>query len=120
MTLPSRVIFDTYQEVKSAKTWSEAGSTTLGHLQRNLSSLVSSVISLRQSKGHNASKYVSSNFVDSKGRISGVNPAPALTRQWEIKDSKMHDEILKTNGTIGVEVLTQNFYINPAFQGVTF
>ena len=32
----------------------------------------------------------------------------------------MHDEILMNNGTVGVEVLSQNFYINPIYQDATF
>ena len=32
----------------------------------------------------------------------------------------MHDELLKNNGTVGVQVYGQNFYINPTYQGETY
>ena len=49
-----------------------------------------------------------------------MSPAPAITRQWELKSGKLHDEVLKNNGTIGVPIYGQNFYINPQYQGITF
>ena len=49
-----------------------------------------------------------------------MSPAPAITRQWEIKNRQLHQEILKNNGTVGVHTYSQNFYINPNYQGVTY
>ena len=49
-----------------------------------------------------------------------MSPAPAITRQWELKSGKLHDEVLQNNGTVGVQIYGQNFYINPDYQGVTY
>ena len=73
-----------------------------------------------QPKGHKASTYVSQSYLDKQGRFKNVSPAPAITRQWELKSGKLHDEVLKNNGTIGVPIYGQNFYINPQYQGITF
>ena len=74
-------------------------------LESFTNSITRVVEKLVKPKGHSTSTYVSKKYIDKKGRLKdGVNPAPAITRQWEIKSSQMHDELLKNNGTVGVQV----------------
>lgn len=100
-----------------SKTWSETGQRVVTSFKNAVNDLLYRGLKPR---GHNASTYVSSNFIDKQGRFKNVSPAPAISRQWELKSSKLHDEILANNGTVGVPVYGQNFYINPAYQGVTY
>ena len=69
---------------QDSKTWSEVGSKLLGSFTSSVSSVVEVVVKPR---GHQASTYLSKKYIDRKGRLrENVNPAPAITRQWEIKN----------------------------------
>ena len=58
-------------------------------------------------------------FVESKALNPNLNPASALTRQFEIHSPKLHEQFLINNGTSASDFNIQNFYINPFFQGRT-
>lgn len=58
-------------------------------------------------------------FVESKLLNPNLNPASALTRQFEIHSPKLHEQFLINNGTAESDLNIQNFYINPFFQGRT-
>lgn len=118
ITTPVTSLYSFGKEVCTADSWSESGSMILDSFRGAINGLIHANI---RPKSHNASNYVSKAYLDKQGRLkSGVNPAPALTRQWELKSSQLHEEVLRNNGTVGVEVNSQNFYINPAYQGVTY
>ena len=74
----------------------------------------------RRNRGHSTSQYLSRDFQEKKGRHKNVNPAAAITRQFELLNPQLHEQLLKNNGTVGVEQSTQNFYINPIYQSMTF
>ena len=75
----------------NSKTWGETGSRVVQSFNNAVHDLLYRGL---KPKGHNASTYVSSSFIDKQGRFKNVNPAPAISRQWELKSSRMHDEIL--------------------------
>ena len=87
------------QEMWDSKSWSETGFKIINSIKGGVTGFVHSSL---KPKSHQASTYISNNYIDRHGRFKNSNPAPAITRQWEIKNNKMHDELLKNNGTIGV------------------
>ena len=99
--------------MNDVKTWSEVGSNVVGSFTSSVFGVIEFFV---KPKGHSSSTYISKKFIDRHGKLKkDVNPAPAITRQWELKNGQMHDELLKNNGTVGVQVYGQNFYINPAY-----
>lgn len=64
------------------------------------------------------SKYWS-DFLDKKQLNSSLQPATAVTRQFELHSPELQEQFLFNNGTEDSLLQVQNFYINPFFAGRT-
>lgn len=88
--------------MNDTKSWSETGLRVIGSFTSSLSSGIEYML---KPKAHSSSTYISKKFFDRNGKLrKDVNPAPAITHLWELKNAQMHGELLKNNGTVGVQV----------------
>ena len=116
---PAQVTRLWLRDMLATESWAQTGSKVAASILTNTFESFTNHVG-RRHRGHSASHYLSKDFQEKKGRSKNVHPAAALTRQFELLNPQLHDQLLANNGTVGVEQSTQNFYINPIYQGVTF
>lgn len=107
------------RDMLATESWAQTGVKVVTSILTNTFEFFTNNV-VRRHKGHAVSHYLSKDFQEKKGRSKNVNPAAALTRQFELLNPQLHDQLLQNNGTVGVEQSTQNFYINPIYQSMTF
>ena len=73
-------------------------------------------LNLSPNQGFKMSRYLTKEYRNSKNYKDLPRPAPAMSRQWELKNTNLHEQVLDNNSTVGVNLFSQNFYLNPNYK----
>jgi len=100
------------------ETWGEMGSKVFRSIAENVFKIFQRNFVNKRKPTETGMK--PTDFLAQRQKNKDFKPAAAFTRQYELLDNELHEELLKNNSTVNVEKNLQHFYINPKYQGETF